>query len=46
MKELLDLVRHAGLPSTPVVTRPLTEANEALKDLKAGAVIGRIVLTP
>jgi len=46
MAELLDLVRRKGLPSIPVATRPLAEVNAALADLRAGKVVGRIVLTP
>ncbi|MCZ7642738.1 MAG: alcohol dehydrogenase [Pseudorhodoplanes sp.] len=46
MRELLDLVRRKGLPSVPVATRPLAEVNEALTALKAGKVVGRVVLTP
>ena len=44
--ELLDLVRRKGLPSIPVTTRPLAEVNAALDDLRAGKVVGRVVLTP
>ena len=46
MKELLDLVRRKGLPAVPVATRPLAEVNEALTALKAGKVVGRVVLMP
>ncbi len=46
MAELLDLVRRKGLPPIPVATRPLAEVNEALNALKAGQVVGRVVLTP
>jgi alcohol dehydrogenase, propanol-preferring len=46
MAELLALVRRTGLPPIPVATRPLTEVNAALSDLRAGKVIGRVVLTP
>ena len=46
MAELLDLVRRKGAPDLPVGTRPLAAVNEALEDLKAGKVIGRLVLTP
>jgi D-arabinose 1-dehydrogenase-like Zn-dependent alcohol dehydrogenase len=45
-KELMDLVRRTGLPPVPVATRPLTDVNAALADLRAGKVIGRVVLTP
>ncbi len=46
MAELLDLVRRKGAPDLPVATRPLAAVNDALNDLKAGKVIGRVVLTP
>jgi D-arabinose 1-dehydrogenase-like Zn-dependent alcohol dehydrogenase len=46
MAELLDLVRCVGLPPIPVATRPLAEVNAALDDLRAGKVVGRVVLTP
>jgi alcohol dehydrogenase, propanol-preferring len=46
MAELLDLVRRKGVPDLPVGTRPLAAVNDALNDLKAGKVVGRVVLTP
>ena len=46
MKELLELVSRTGAPPVPLSTRPLEEANAALNDLKAGKVVGRVVLTP
>jgi alcohol dehydrogenase, propanol-preferring len=46
MAELLDLVRRKGAPDLPVGTRPLAAVNEALNELKAGKVVGRLVLTP
>jgi len=46
MAELLDLVRRKGAPDLPVATRPLAAVNDALNDLKAGKVIGRLVLMP
>ena len=45
MKELLDLVRAKGLPPIPMTTRPLDQVAGALDDLRAGKVIGRVVLT-
>jgi D-arabinose 1-dehydrogenase-like Zn-dependent alcohol dehydrogenase len=44
--ELLDLVRRTGIPALPITTRPLSEANSALEDLKAGKLVGRAVLVP
>ena len=46
MKELLELVRRTGSPPVPIGTRPLAEVNEALNDLRAGKIVGRVVLTP
>lgn len=46
LKELLDLVGRTGMPPMPVRTRPLTDANAALGELKAGKVVGRVVLMP
>ncbi|MBS0248702.1 MAG: alcohol dehydrogenase catalytic domain-containing protein [Proteobacteria bacterium] len=45
-RELVALARSGALPSAPVTTRSLSNVNEALSDLKSGAVVGRIVLTP
>lgn len=45
MKELLDLVCAKGLPPIPMTTRPLDQVGSALDDLRAGKVIGRVVLT-
>ena len=46
MAELMELVRRAGPPQVPVATRPLDEVNAVMAQLRAGKVIGRIVLTP
>jgi D-arabinose 1-dehydrogenase-like Zn-dependent alcohol dehydrogenase len=46
MKELLELVGRTGVPSVPLHERPLEDANAALNELKAGKVVGRVVLTP
>ncbi|HVV81287.1 MAG TPA: zinc-binding dehydrogenase, partial [Pseudolabrys sp.] len=46
MKELLELVGRTGVPSVPLHQRPLEDANAALNELKAGKVVGRVVLTP
>ncbi len=45
-RELLDLVRSGAAPKIPIRTRPLQDATVALEDLKAGRVVGRVVLTP
>ena len=46
MAELLELVGRHGLPKVPIRTRPLDEVSAALGDLRAGKVVGRVVLTP
>jgi propanol-preferring alcohol dehydrogenase len=46
MKELLALVRAKGLPPVPLKTRPLDEVADVLGDLRAGKIVGRVVLTP
>src|SRR5512139_1992111 len=46
MKELIDLVCRTGIPPVPVATRPLTDVNAVMDQLRAGKVIGRVVLTP
>ena len=44
--ELIELVKRTGAPDVPVATRPLDQVNAALDDLRAGKVIGRVVITP
>ncbi len=46
MKELMELVRAKGLPDVPVATRPLDDVNAVHGELRAGKVVGRVVLTP
>jgi D-arabinose 1-dehydrogenase-like Zn-dependent alcohol dehydrogenase len=46
MQELMDLVRRTGLPDVPVATRPLDDVNTVMGELRAGKIIGRVVLTP
>jgi propanol-preferring alcohol dehydrogenase len=43
--ELLELVGRTGMPPVPLRTRPLDQVGEALAELRAGHVIGRVVLT-
>jgi len=45
-KELLDLVRSKRVPPIPVTTMPLSKANDALMQLREGALVGRAILTP
>ena len=46
MRELLELVRAGRVGAVPVEARPLERAQASLDDLKAGRVVGRVVLTP
>ena len=46
MKELIELVKSKGLPPVPVATRPLKDVNAVMDQLRAGKVVGRVVLTP
>jgi D-arabinose 1-dehydrogenase-like Zn-dependent alcohol dehydrogenase len=45
-QELIELVRRTGLPPVPVATRPLADVNAVMADLRAGRIVGRVVLTP
>jgi D-arabinose 1-dehydrogenase-like Zn-dependent alcohol dehydrogenase len=45
-KELLALVATGKVPKLPMEERSLDHAEAALRDLKAGRIIGRAVLTP
>ena len=45
-RELLDLARLGVVPNIPIQRRRVSEAAEALEDLKAGRVVGRVVLIP
>lgn len=44
LKEVVALAKKRKLRATPVETRSADEANAALEDLRAGKVVGRIVL--
>ena len=44
LKEVVALAKKKKLKATPVETRPGGDANAALEDLKAGRVLGRVVL--
>ena len=46
LRDLMALVKARGVPPIPFETRPLSEASRSLEDLKAGRVMGRIVLKP
>lgn len=44
LRELIDLVKAGKVRELPVSARPLSQVNQALEDLKAGKVTGRVVL--
>lgn len=46
LAELMALVGRGGVAQIPTETRPLEKVQSALDDLRRGAVVGRIVLTP
>jgi D-arabinose 1-dehydrogenase-like Zn-dependent alcohol dehydrogenase len=46
MRELMDIARSGTLAELPVATRPLSQINDALADLKQGRVRGRVVMLP
>jgi len=46
LHELMALARAGALPPLPLNLRPLGDANQALDELRAGKVRGRIVLRP
>ena len=45
-RELLDLLRSGAIRRIPIRARPMRQATETLEDLKAGRIVGRVVLTP
>ncbi|HEY5898203.1 MAG TPA: alcohol dehydrogenase [Burkholderiales bacterium] len=44
LREVVALAKKRKLRPLPVETRPASQANAALEDLKAGRVVGRVVL--
>jgi D-arabinose 1-dehydrogenase-like Zn-dependent alcohol dehydrogenase len=44
LREVVALARMRKIKPTPIETRPAEAANSALEDLKAGRVVGRVVL--
>ena len=46
LRELVALAQRVSLPEIPLDLRPLAEVNQALQDLAAGRVLGRVVLQP
>jgi len=45
-EEMMALVRAGKVDPIPYRTRPLDQANRTLDELKAGKIVGRVVLTP
>jgi D-arabinose 1-dehydrogenase-like Zn-dependent alcohol dehydrogenase len=45
LKEVVALARRGRLRPAPVTERPASEVNAVLEELKAGRVLGRVVLT-
>lgn len=46
LQELMALVRNGKVQPMPYSTRPLEAANDVLEELKAGKIVGRVVLRP
>jgi D-arabinose 1-dehydrogenase-like Zn-dependent alcohol dehydrogenase len=44
--EMMDLVRAGKVAQIPMEKRPLDQTNRSLDELRAGKVVGRIVVTP
>jgi len=44
-RELIDLVRAKNIAPPPIAERPLAQASATLDDLRAGCIVGRVVLT-
>jgi alcohol dehydrogenase len=44
-RELIDLVRTKNIAPPPIAERPLAQASQTLDDLRAGRIVGRVVLT-
>ena len=45
MGALMELVRAGRVDPIPYATRPMAEAEASLRDLEAGKVVGRVILT-
>ncbi len=43
--ELIDLVRAKNISAPPIAERSLAQASQTLDDLRAGRIVGRVVLT-
>jgi D-arabinose 1-dehydrogenase-like Zn-dependent alcohol dehydrogenase len=45
-REMLDLVKAGKVAPIPVELRPLARAGSSIDDLRAGKIVGRVVITP
>jgi D-arabinose 1-dehydrogenase-like Zn-dependent alcohol dehydrogenase len=45
-REMLDLVKAGKVAPIPVEVRPLANTSASLDDLRAGKIVGRVVVTP
>ncbi len=45
-REMLELVKAGKVAPIPVELRPLDRAGASLDDLRAGKIVGRVVVTP
>jgi D-arabinose 1-dehydrogenase-like Zn-dependent alcohol dehydrogenase len=45
-REMLDLVKAGKVAPIPVEKRPLDQTSRSLDDLRAGRIVGRVVITP
>jgi D-arabinose 1-dehydrogenase-like Zn-dependent alcohol dehydrogenase len=45
-RELIALMRQGAITAPPMHERPLAQANAAIEDLRAGKVLGRVILKP
>jgi D-arabinose 1-dehydrogenase-like Zn-dependent alcohol dehydrogenase len=44
--ELMQLARQGRIAPIPIRAEPLSNANRALQDLRAGRILGRVALRP
>jgi D-arabinose 1-dehydrogenase-like Zn-dependent alcohol dehydrogenase len=45
-REMIDLVKAGKIAPIPVEKRPLDQTSRSLDDLRAGRIVGRVVITP
>ena len=46
LQQLMALAKSGAIRPLPIETRPLDEADQTLRDLDAGRIVGRVVLVP